>query len=367
MFHTRVYSKDWITQQRKNLGNCDPALLEKSIYALTLLGHLCRSGLPFIFKGGTSLMLHLPTIQRLSIDIDIVCPAEDAELERVVAEIGETSPFHRQVEDNRGIRGLPQRRHFKFFFHSPFDTRNESAVLLDVVQEKDIVHSCTKKPIQTSFLQPDEEIMVELPTIESLLGDKLTAFAPTTTGVPLRRSDGSEGDVMQVAKQLFDVGILFDHAEDIADVAKTYDAVQAQEAGYREEQLGKKVTKEETLNDTFNACLGVIASKPKIRKLYPDTDLLLSGFSKLRGHLNWPKFSENDQRTLAAKTAFLAWQLKGGVKYYLNTSRYLRTPEQLEGLKAASLNGHELNWIDGIRAINDEAYYYLHEALKGEL
>jgi len=367
MFDPEVYSKDWITQQRKVLGNCDPALLEKSIYALTLLGHLSRSGLPFIFKGGTSLMLHLPTIQRLSIDIDIVCPAGDAELERVVAQIGETSPFHRQAEDDRGVRGLPQRRHFKFFFHSPFDTRSESAVLLDVVQEKDIVHNCTKKPIQTSFLQPDEEVMVELPTVESLLGDKLTAFAPTTTGVPLRKPDGTEGEVMQVAKQLFDVGILFDHAKDIAEVVKTYDAVQAQEAGYREKQLGKKVSKEETLSDTFNACLGVIASRPKNRQLYPGTDLLLSGFAKLRGHLNWPKFNENDQRTLAARTAYLAYLLKAGGKYDLNTSRYLRTPEQLEDLKAASLNGHKLSWIDGIRAINDEAYYYLYQTLREEL
>ena len=46
MFHPEVYEKGWINQQRKHLGNCDPALLEKSIYALTLLGHLCRSGLP---------------------------------------------------------------------------------------------------------------------------------------------------------------------------------------------------------------------------------------------------------------------------------------------------------------------------------
>jgi hypothetical protein len=31
LFRPEVYQKDWINQQRKGLGNCDPALLEKSI------------------------------------------------------------------------------------------------------------------------------------------------------------------------------------------------------------------------------------------------------------------------------------------------------------------------------------------------
>ena len=361
MFHPEVYEKKWINQQRKGLGNCQAILLEKSIYALTLLGHLSRSGLPFIFKGGTSLMLHLPKIQRLSIDIDIVSPAEDAELERVVAQIGQTPPFIGHEEDDRGARGLPQRRHFKFFFNSPFDTRSKSAVLLDVVQEQDIVHGCTKKPIQASFLTPEEEIEVELPTIESLLGDKLTAFAPTTTGVPLRKADGSIGEVMQVAKQLFDVGILFEHAADFGEVTKTYNEVQAQEAAYREETLGRKVSRDESLDDTFNACLGIIATKPKIQQAYTDTDLLLDGFGKLKGHLTWPKFQPNDQRTLAARTAYLTAALKDGK----TPVRFEQTPTQLEALKAASLNGHDLSWLDGIKSINAEAYFYIHAALRG--
>jgi len=40
--------------------------LERSIYALTPAGYLVESGLPFIFKGGTSLLLHLPTVRPVS-------------------------------------------------------------------------------------------------------------------------------------------------------------------------------------------------------------------------------------------------------------------------------------------------------------
>jgi len=363
IFNPQVYDRSWIDAQRRQLGNCDPILLEKSIYALTLLGHLSQSGLPFLFKGGTSLMLHLPDIRRLSIDIDIVSPADDAELDRVVSEIGQTQPFQRHSEDDRGVRDLPQRRHFKFFFPSTLNQRRESYVLLDVVREEKIVHACTRKPIQTSFLKPEEEVLVELPTIESLLGDKLTAFAPTTTGVPLRKPDGSVGEVMQVAKQLFDVGILFEHAMEFAEVAKTYDAVQAQEASYR----GREIHRDVSLDDTIRSCLGIVAHKGKIRQNYPDTDLLLSGFSKLKGHLNWPKFNDNDQRTLAARTACLAQMLKDGKTIAPAAIRYTGNADQLAALKAASLQSHEFSWIDGVRGINAEAYHYLYGALKDTL
>lgn len=45
-------------------------LLEKMIRALMLLEGLSKSGLTFIFKGGTALMLLLDSAKRLSIDID---------------------------------------------------------------------------------------------------------------------------------------------------------------------------------------------------------------------------------------------------------------------------------------------------------
>ncbi len=43
----------------------DKTILERSIYALGLLEALARVGLPFIFKGGTSLLLLLDSPMRL--------------------------------------------------------------------------------------------------------------------------------------------------------------------------------------------------------------------------------------------------------------------------------------------------------------
>ena len=81
------------------------------------------------------------------------------------------------------------------------------------------------RPIRTSFLEPESEHLVRVPTVESLLGDKLTAFAPHTTGVPFYSPKSGEEQLQEVANNLFDVGVLFDVAADFGAVAKSYAAV----------------------------------------------------------------------------------------------------------------------------------------------
>ncbi len=364
MFPAHVYTRAWSDKQRRNLGNCDPGLLEKCVHALTLLGHVAESGLPFLFKGGTSLLLHLPAIRRLSIDIDIVSPAADAELERVVSRIGQTAPFTRWEENVRQASGrepLPNRRHFKFWYPSGRVMAGQDFVLLDVVQEQHCPHDIIKKPIRTSFLEPDREIEVELPTIESLLGDKLTAFAPTTTGVKLRTRNNQPGEVMQVAKQLFDVGVLFEHANDFAAVARAYDGVQAQESGYRENLHSR----EASLDDTINACLGMTALR--VRKapamIYPDADLIGEGLNRMKGHLTQKPPGDNERQIIAARAAVLAAHLKAGRPFAFAKNRYSQSPAQLAAIRAATFTGTTHVWLDNIREANPEAYHYWHLAM----
>lgn len=51
-------------------------------------------------------------------------------------------------------------------------------------------------------------IMVRVPCAECILGDKMTAFAPHTTGIPL-----GVGKSMEIIKQLFDVASLIDNGK----------------------------------------------------------------------------------------------------------------------------------------------------------
>ena len=80
MIQEQCFTKEWIDGKRNDLRVTDPGLLEKCIYALQLLGQLSEEGgFDFVFKGGTSLILLLANLRRLSIDIDIVSTATPAE------------------------------------------------------------------------------------------------------------------------------------------------------------------------------------------------------------------------------------------------------------------------------------------------
>ena len=66
MIRNECFRRDWIEAKRNELGVVDAVLLEKCIHALQLLGMLATTGLDFVFKGGTSMILLLKRIRRLS-------------------------------------------------------------------------------------------------------------------------------------------------------------------------------------------------------------------------------------------------------------------------------------------------------------
>lgn len=134
------FTADWLEKKRKELGNVDPVLLERALHAFALLGHLAESGLEFVFKGGTSLLLHVPVIRRLSIDIDIICSSPAEVLDRVLQQISKVAPFIDYMDDERDSGRLPKRRHFKFSFESRVPGNLAPYVLLDVVQESRTPH-----------------------------------------------------------------------------------------------------------------------------------------------------------------------------------------------------------------------------------
>ncbi len=59
-------------------------------------------------------------------------------------------------------------------------------------------------PIQSRFLKLEgEPVMVNVPSKADMLGDKLTAFAPNTTGIPYFK--GKKDCSMEIIKQLVDI------------------------------------------------------------------------------------------------------------------------------------------------------------------
>lgn len=88
MIANQCFTKEWVVRKKQEMGSVDPALLEKSIHALALLCGLGGSSIPFVFKGGTSMILLLKEFRRLSIDIDIVTDMPRAKYEPDLADIG---------------------------------------------------------------------------------------------------------------------------------------------------------------------------------------------------------------------------------------------------------------------------------------
>ncbi len=62
MINKICFAAPWLEQKRRQLKP-DPYLLERALHAFALLGQLAESGLDFVFKGGTSLLLYVPVNQ----------------------------------------------------------------------------------------------------------------------------------------------------------------------------------------------------------------------------------------------------------------------------------------------------------------
>lgn len=263
------FTAKWIRELQQKSGR-DPALLERAVYAFGLLEALAKVELPFIFKGGSCLMLLMEYPRRLSTDIDIIV-APDIDLEDYLKKAAAIFPFQKIDEQKRIGKNNVVKRHFKFIYDSPINNR-PFYILLDVLFEENYYAETVQKNIRNDLLLTEGDYLkVKIPSADCILADKLTAFAPHTTGIPL---DAKKD--MEVMKQLYDVISLLDIFTACKKVLPTYKAIAEAEIAYR----GIKITPEDCLWDTFSAAL-CIASRGKVSTSeYP---LYVKGIRDLRG------------------------------------------------------------------------------------
>ncbi len=178
------YGEEHIRELQNN-SHKDPQLIERALYALGLLEALSQTGMKFIFKGGSSLMLLLPRLMRLSTDIDIIVePGTD--VKHYIRKAAEIFPFVSYEEQVRVGKNNIEKRHFKFTYFSPI-RKDYFYILLDIVFEENHYAAISEKEISNELLLTEgANLTVQVPSVDCILGDKFTAFAPYTTGVPLR-------------------------------------------------------------------------------------------------------------------------------------------------------------------------------------
>jgi virulence-associated protein VapD len=249
MISPESFTIEWIKSHRKDkrFSRINPPVLEKMIRALALLEALAINNLNFTFKGGTSLILLLPEPRRFSVDIDMLTEHSREELEVVLDKIIESGTFTKwELDEPRSYKAGVPKAHYFFHFDSKLN-KQAGYILLDVLFEKHQYPLVNMVPIRSSWLNLVGELTeVEIPSIGSILGDKLTAFAPNTTGVLYGKEKS-----LEIVKQLHDVGHLFGHVQDVAIVAESFDGLVAQEIQYRNLQ----VTPDQVLDDIIETAL----------------------------------------------------------------------------------------------------------------
>jgi len=312
---------------------------------------LVEQNLPFVFKGGTALMLHFNSNKRLSIDIDIVLQREDKKLNDILNLVATKKGFIRKELQRRNVNSKIKKEHYKFFYTPIYrSNKAEDYILLDILYERANYQNIIQLPIQSEFVpMTDKPLLVNIPSLEDLLGDKLTAFAPNTTGIPYRKSGNSMS--MEIIKQLYDVGTLFDKVNKLNTIKRTFYEFAKAELSYRNI---KNITKQDVIEDIYQTCL-CIASRGTDGK--GEFEELQSGIRRIRAYI----FSENYHIEKAiiqsSKIAYLITLIENNS---LEIEKYSNPLQIKEWLIDKPLN----NKLNKLKRSNPEAFFYWFKTYK---
>ena len=237
-------------------------IYEKVVYAFYLLEKIANLNYDFVFKGGTSLMLLLNTFNRFSVDIDILMKPKDQDGICNDVFTLKDDKFIEVEEDKRKPVDIIK-RHFKFYFKSIYgsnDEKDNPYILLDIVFDEMEYVGLAKHKINSHFVETDDPYLeVNIPGIDEMLGDKLTAFAPKTIGILYTRPNQIRSKHVEIIKQLYDVAKLFDNMVDLNLVKETYIKV----ANVQIKNRNLSLNYEDTLKDSIEACKLIITQNRK--------------------------------------------------------------------------------------------------------
>lgn len=352
MIKAICFQKEWIERfkAQKAYKKINPPLAEKMIHALSLVQHLKVQGLDFIFKGGTSLILLLDKANRFSIDVDIITQADQAQIESLLDKVISDSHFTGwQLDTARSYKpGIPK-AHYKLEYPSQF-SKAGNYILLDILFEGYHYPEVHDRPVQSHWIETETTVLVKLPTIESIAGDKLTAFAPGTTGIQYGKRKE-----LEIIKQLFDLNALFDGIEKVEVIAASYGAFVMKEISYRGLSLGPN----EVLWDTIHTCR-IICFREGNKKNQDKISYreLHAGIQSFSSHLMDGQFGLDQAITAAAKVAYLAARLL--TRDYTLLPRY-----KGQDIQVLSINNQDWNILNKLKRLPDQsAFFYWYECLK---
>ena len=288
-------------------------------------------------------MLLLEKPRRLSTDIDIIVePGTD--VESFIQKAGQIFPFKSQEEDVRKGRNNIEKRHYEFTYDSPVNDK-PLVILLDILYEENHYQTLLEKPIKNDLLLTDgEDLIVRIPDVNSILGDKLTAFAPHTTGIPF----GVDKE-LEIMKQLYDCYTLSREMTNYVEVREVYKSVAVAELGYR----GMDYSVNEVLRDTIRSCFCIIAKGGIDKEEYT---YFADGIRRIGGHIYGERFNGELAAYSACEVLYLATCLYTDSEYVA-----IDSPEEYVNDKLSFKGARGINYL---RKVNLESYAYIVAAVK---
>jgi hypothetical protein len=306
MITDESFSKEWILglKAKPEYSKSDPGLIEKMIYALYLVEQLKLNNLDFIFKGGTCLTIIFKKLRRFSIDVDIIFEGQKNVLEESLSGLVKSSKFSKYEKDEKrshtGFINLPV-VHYNLYYN-PIFGKGEKIILLDVLFDKSPYKFVQSLPIENDLLSRDNVITeVTVPSVNDITSDKLTAFAPSTIGIPFKT-----GKELQIMKQLFDIGFLYNSADDLKCMKETFLKISTAQNSYRQTSFSA----DEILSDTIQTSL-ILAlqncNKDVSKERFSE---LNNGIHSINSYLPGLRFGINEAVEFSARAALLAARLK---------------------------------------------------------
>ena len=344
MINKTSLSSKWIKEVSAKNRKADPQLVEKVIRALLLLEGLVENEVDFVFKGGTCLMLKLGSTKRLSIDIDIIIADQDVALEEKLKNLVENKGLTRVELHKRSANSKIQKAHYKFFYTPIHNSgRTEDNILLDILYEEVLYEKREKIDIDSSFLlQEGLPLKVVVPSYEDLLGDKLTAFAPETTGIPYEK--GGKSKAMEIIKQLYDIGNIFDEIGNLERVASTFEQFARSELAYRNKGTDIQIV----LDDIFQVALTV---STRGKDGTANFKALLEGISQVKAFIFSESYHIEKAIVHCAKAAYLAKL----IEYKKRSFVRFKTPMEV---KDWVIEQPFFTRLNKLKKSNPEAFFY---------
>ena len=315
---------------------------------INLLEGLFKQDVSFTFKGGTALMLHFNSTRRLSIDIDIILPQEIENLEHNLDLLAFEQGFLRKELQHRDTKSKIKKEHYKFFYTPLHKTnKEEEYVLLDILYEEVNYSKIIMLPIQSTFVPIiDAPLTVNVPVLEDILGDKLTAFAPNTTGIPYFKKEDSMS--MEIIKQLYDIGNLFDVVNELSVIRTTFYRFAKTELIYRNSE---GMNEEDVLQDIYQTALCIVTRGIDGKGNFEE---LQNGVQRIGSFIFSENYHIEKAITHASKAAYLATL----IKHNISIIRKFESPVQI---KDWSIDEPLNNKLNKLKKSNPEAFFYWYQ------